>query len=76
MATEMKDYEVPPRYVRSSAVKEEWMNGSWWKLERGKDFTSLVKSMQSQVNRYANQRGGRMQTHIADEDTLMIRRII
>ena len=49
---------------------EAWTDGSAWRIKRGEDFATPAPAMRSVITAYASRNGLRVQTTVADEDTV------
>jgi hypothetical protein len=56
---------------------DEWLDGSWWLIERGKDYHIKTKSMRKLIydkkKRYTDGEKG-VVTHTLTEDTILFKR--
>jgi hypothetical protein len=45
---------------------DEWLDGSVWELEQGRDFTSKVPTFRANAQTQARKRGGAIRTRLLD----------
>ncbi len=79
MATRMTEEQVIELHLEQRIRQwaypwDEWLDGGWWLIERGKDYHIKTKSMRKLIHDKRKSWGGRMITHCLTEDAILFRR--
>jgi hypothetical protein len=79
MATRLTNEEAIELHVDHRIVQwhypwDEWLDGSWWLIEKGKDYFIKTKSMRKLI--YDKKKHGEQGviTHVIAEDTILFKR--
>ena len=71
---EVKELHINQRIVQWAYPWDEWLDGDWWLIEKGKDYHIKTKSMRKLIHDKKKNWGGHMITHRLAEDTILFRR--
>jgi len=79
MAKRLTDEQVIELHLEHRIVQwhypwDEWLDGSWWLIEKGKDYHIKTKSMRKLIYEKKKQGDKGFITHCITEDTILFKR--
>jgi hypothetical protein len=81
MATRMTEEQVIELHIEHRIRQwaypwDEWLDGGWWLIERGKDYHIKTKSMRKLIYDKRKKWGGRIITHYLNDNTILLKRVL